>query len=88
MALWDSFGHTWNHLGMIPTAMILSFFFFGIEEIAVQMEEPFSVLPQKQMTENIFLSVNEYVKWHTLEKERRSEAMGVKMNAEADMMKV
>ena len=55
---------------MIPTAMILSFFFFGIEEIAIQLEEPFSVLPQKQMTENIFLSVNEYVKWHSIEKER------------------
>jgi len=69
LALWDPFAHTWNHIGMIPTSMFISFFFFGIEELAVQLEEPFSILPMKALTDGIMLSADEYVKWHTIEKD-------------------
>ncbi len=45
MALWDSFGTSWNHVLLIPCSAIIALFLFGIEELAVQLEEPFSILP-------------------------------------------
>lgn len=62
--LYDPFGDTWNHLGMIPAIAIISFFFFGVEELAVQLEEPFSLLPMTLMTEGIGLSANEFAEWY------------------------
>ena len=64
-ALYSPFKDTWNHVGMIPTAAAVSFFFFGIEELAVQLEEPFSILPMHAMTNGINLSCQEYRQWHT-----------------------
>jgi len=55
---------------MVPTAMILAFFFFGIEEIAIQLEEPFSILPLKAMSDGIFTRAQEYTEWYKLEGER------------------
>uniref|UniRef100_A0A7S2RVN1 Uncharacterized protein n=1 Tax=Eucampia antarctica TaxID=49252 RepID=A0A7S2RVN1_9STRA len=63
-ALYDPFNATWNHLGMIPCAAIMDFFFFGIEELAVQLEEPFSLLPMAQMTQGIEMSANEFAQWY------------------------
>lgn len=63
--LYQPMSSTWNHLGLIPTVAVISFFFFGIEELAVQLEEPFSILPMHAMTRGIGLSVNEYDQWHT-----------------------
>jgi len=40
-------------LPMIPAAAILSVFLFGIEELAVQLEEPFSILPMQQFCDGI-----------------------------------
>ena len=34
-----------NHWLTIPTCYGISFFLFGIEEIGIQIEEPFSILP-------------------------------------------
>lgn len=42
----------------------------GIEELAVQLEEPFSILPMQKMTDGIGLSVNEHVDWHFEDEER------------------
>ena len=42
-ALYDAFGSTWNHVGMIPATAVISLFLFGIEELATQMEEPFTI---------------------------------------------
>jgi len=50
---------------MIPAAAFFSFFFFGIDELAVQLEEPFSVLPMESMTNGIGLSADEFAQWHT-----------------------
>ena len=58
---------------MIPTSMFISFFFFGIEELAVQLEEPFSILPMKALTDGILLSTDEYVHWYTIEKEKKGK---------------
>jgi putative membrane protein len=55
---------------MVPTSMILAFFFFGIEEIAIQLEEPFSILPLKAMSDGIFTRAQEYTEWYKLEGER------------------
>lgn len=69
-ALYDQFGHTWNHIGMIPCASAVAFFFFGIEELAVSLEEPFSILPMHAMTNGINLSAQEYSQWHYDDEEK------------------
>jgi predicted membrane chloride channel (bestrophin family) len=48
---------------VIPAAVVLSYFLLGIEAKAVQMEEPFSILPLEKMTEEIRLSTDEHVTW-------------------------
>lgn len=50
--------------------MVISFFLLGIEELAVQLEEPFSILPMQKMVDGIGLSANEHVDWHFEEEER------------------
>ena len=45
LGLWGTFEGTWNHVLMIPTSAILATFLFGIDELAIQLEEPFSILP-------------------------------------------
>jgi ion channel-forming bestrophin family protein len=41
LTLYSSFDYTWNHWFMIPATMIISFFLLGIEELGIQLEEPF-----------------------------------------------
>jgi predicted membrane chloride channel (bestrophin family) len=36
---------TWNHILTIPMTDVIAFFLVGIEELGIQLEEPFSVLP-------------------------------------------
>lgn len=61
-ALYEPFAGTWNHLGMIPAYLVVSGFLLGIEELATQMEEPFSILPMEKMCEgSIRTSVMEQV---------------------------
>ena len=36
---------SWNHLLTIPSCMVITFFLLGIEELGLQIEEPFSILP-------------------------------------------
>ena len=43
--LWEATGNYWNHWLTIPATAFLAFFLFGIEEIGIQIEEPFSILP-------------------------------------------
>uniref|UniRef100_A0A7S3RUQ3 Uncharacterized protein n=1 Tax=Emiliania huxleyi TaxID=2903 RepID=A0A7S3RUQ3_EMIHU len=45
LALWQALGESWNHWAVIPAELFISFFLFGIEEVGIQIEEPFSVLP-------------------------------------------
>jgi len=63
LALYNEFGATWNHIGMIPAAATLSVSFCGIEELATQLEEPFSILPMHKMTAGIDLAAQEYSGW-------------------------
>ena len=45
LALWGQLGESWNHWATIPMSFGVSFFLFGIEEVGIQIEEPFSILP-------------------------------------------
>lgn len=62
--LCNIYTQTWNHVGLIPISAIISFFFFGIEQLAIQLEEPFSILPLQNMTDGMGLSASEHVAWH------------------------
>jgi len=43
--LWPVMGGSWNHWATVPASDVIAFFLLGIEEIGIQIEEPFSVLP-------------------------------------------
>jgi predicted membrane chloride channel (bestrophin family) len=45
LALWGPMAGSWNHWATIPATTILAIFLFGIEEIGIQIEEPFGILP-------------------------------------------
>jgi predicted membrane chloride channel (bestrophin family) len=45
LALWEPMKGTWNHWATIPATTILAIFLFGIEELGIQIEEPFGILP-------------------------------------------
>lgn len=62
-ALYEPFAATWNHLGMIPATIILSVFLLGIEELATQMEEPFTILPMQAFCDKIYNWCTEIVSW-------------------------
>ena len=63
LGLYDPFGATWNHIGMIPATAGISVFLFGIEELATQMEEPFTILPMQAFCDKIYNWCNEIVSW-------------------------
>jgi len=62
-ALYDSFGYSWNHIIMLPAIALLSLFLFGIEELANQMEEPFTILPMQAFCDKIYNWCMEIVSW-------------------------
>jgi len=45
LALWGQLGGSWNHWATIPAEFMIAFFLFGLEEVGIQVEEPFSILP-------------------------------------------
>jgi predicted membrane chloride channel (bestrophin family) len=49
LAMWAALGESWNHWATIPATFILSVFLFGVEEVGIQIEEPFSILPLEAM---------------------------------------
>jgi len=51
LALYEPMKVSWNHWGMIPATALIGAFLLGIEELATQMEEPFSILPMEKMAE-------------------------------------
>merc|ERR1712127_443503 len=53
-ALWEPLGNSWNHIDMIPVTFVLSGFLFGIEELATQLEEPFTILPMQAFCDKIY----------------------------------
>jgi putative membrane protein len=53
-AMYEDFART-SHLALplVPASAMLAFFMFGIEELAVQLEEPFSILPMQRFCDGI-----------------------------------
>lgn len=64
-ALYDTFASVQaiETLFLVPAVAIMSLFLFGIEELAVQLEEPFSILPQQQFCNGIRSSTEEMIDW-------------------------
>ena len=62
-ALYDPFASSWNHIAMIPATAAISVFLFGIEELATQMDEPFTILPMQAFCDKIGNWCNEIVSW-------------------------
>ena len=62
-ALYDPFGFSWNHVAMIPATAMISIFLFGIEELATQLEEPFTILPMQAFCDKIYNWCTEIVSW-------------------------
>lgn len=62
-AMWDPFKDTWNHIGMLPATALLSVFLFGIDELATQMDEPFTILPMQGFCDKIFNWCNQNASW-------------------------
>ncbi|KAL7510664.1 hypothetical protein ACHAXN_008679 [Cyclotella atomus] len=55
-ALYSSFdgaGETWV---VLPASAVIAFFLFGVDELAMQLEEPFSILPMRAFCDEIFES--------------------------------
>mmetsp|Transcript_18509 Transcript_18509/g.33096 ORF Transcript_18509/g.33096 Transcript_18509/m.33096 type:complete len:516 (+) Transcript_18509:206-1753(+) len=63
LALYPSFGNSWNHSMMIPATAFISVFLFGIEELATQLEEPFTILPMQGFCDKIGANCDEIVSW-------------------------
>jgi predicted membrane chloride channel (bestrophin family) len=87
-ALYDQFDKTWNHIGTVPAVAIYALFLFGIEELANQLEEPFTILPMQAFCDKIYNWCNEIVSWtpgdngvHIYAKEEKYETIPVEMGA-------
>ncbi|KAL7472318.1 hypothetical protein ACHAXS_012646 [Conticribra weissflogii] len=63
LALYGEFGNSWNHIAMIPTTGFISVCLFGIEELATQLEEPFTILPMQGFCDKIGRWCDEIVSW-------------------------
>jgi predicted membrane chloride channel (bestrophin family) len=48
-ALWEPMKGSWNHWATIPSTAVLASFLFGIEELGIQIEEPFGILPLESL---------------------------------------
>jgi len=64
-ALWEPFGSSWNHIAMVPATAAISVFLFGIEELATQLEEPFTILPMQAFCDKIYNWCTEIVSWQS-----------------------
>jgi predicted membrane chloride channel (bestrophin family) len=60
LALYEVFQ---GHVSMIPATMVLSTCLFGIDELATQLEEPFTILPMHTFCDKIYDSCMEIVKF-------------------------
>ena len=69
LGLYPEFSDAWNHVAMIPSALLISYFLFGIEELSIQLEEPFSILPLGEIVENIQLVAQEHLDWYRQQQE-------------------
>jgi len=72
-AFYNVFEDSWNHVLMIPGILIICFLFFGVEEIAVSLEEPFSILPMGEMVEEFQENVEDTLAWMMEEQNQKHQ---------------
>jgi len=46
-ALYSAFSSVGEYWGVLPASAIMAFFLFGVDQLAMQLEEPFSILPMQ-----------------------------------------
>lgn len=63
LALYDAFAGSWNAISMIPATAIISTCLFGIDELATQLEEPFTILPMQAFCDKIHDACTEIVEF-------------------------
>lgn len=73
-AFYDVFKDSWNHILMIPAQILIAFLFFGIEEIAVSLEEPFSILPLDELVEEFYENIEDTTTWMEEENQPAEES--------------
>jgi predicted membrane chloride channel (bestrophin family) len=59
----------------LPAAAALSLFFFGIEELSVQLEEPFSILPMQIFCDEIKESAEGIIDWSVNSRNARKKVV-------------
>mmetsp|Transcript_25771 Transcript_25771/g.36120 ORF Transcript_25771/g.36120 Transcript_25771/m.36120 type:complete len:453 (-) Transcript_25771:584-1942(-) len=64
LAMYDSFASSWNNILLVPATALISFFFLGIDELAIQLEEPFSILPLEYCCALTKQRAKQVVAWH------------------------
>jgi predicted membrane chloride channel (bestrophin family) len=77
-AFYNVFESSWNHILMIPAICIICFLFFGIEEIAVSLEEPFSILPMDEMVEELQMNIDDTMEWMEADTADARKESGIK----------
>lgn len=75
---------------MIPATAFISVCLFGIEELATQLEEPFTILPMQGFCDKIGTNCDEIVSWagHVQDDERALAAEARAFAAEARALAV
>lgn len=68
-ALYSSFLEASQVLATLPASMILAFFLFGVDELAMQLGEPFSILPMAYFCKDILESATILVEMDDLKEE-------------------
>ena len=71
-ALYDAFVDTnkvssdilnFQCLALVPATAIVGLFLFGIDELAIQLEEPFSILPMQKFCDKVQQSTRTIADW-------------------------
>lgn len=62
-ALYEPFKGSWNHVAEIPAVALVSVFLFGIDELSIQLEEPFTILPMQGFCDKIGMWCDEITSW-------------------------
>lgn len=68
-----------SHFVMVPIATLVAVFFFGIEELGIQIEEPFSILPIDDVIETIDSRLCQ-MQCYTCHDEDEDRSLGVDMS--------
>jgi predicted membrane chloride channel (bestrophin family) len=55
-ALYSSFSGAGAPWVVLPASAVIAFFLFGVDELAMQLEEPFSILPMQTFCDDIYES--------------------------------